>query len=239
MTQHKSFALADFKAAADPSGGFTALVSVFGNVDLGGDRMMPGAFTKSLDRWRASGDPIPVIWNHDWDNPLAHIGKIDPNQAEETVDGLLVKGTLDTDTPFAQQVHRLLTERRVKELSFGYQVIDSKAAKGGVNELLEVDLFEVGPTLKGMNPETELLAVKAMEDAKDIARHVSAKAGARHSRETLAMLQQMRDMLDQLIAAGSPADETPKSIEAEASGKASDVDEDIRTRIQLLKEQST
>jgi hypothetical protein len=30
-----------------------------------------------------------------------------------------------------------------------------------LNELLELDIIEVGPTLKGANPETELLTVKA------------------------------------------------------------------------------
>jgi hypothetical protein len=61
------------------------------------------------------------------------------------------------------------------------------------------------------------------------------KAGARHSKETLAALTRMRDELDALIASGS-TEEPPKSDEAEATGKASDPDEDIRNQIRLLKE---
>jgi HK97 family phage prohead protease len=224
----KAFEVASFKASDETRGEFEALVSVFGNVDHGGERVVKGAFAKTLNRWREHGDPIPVIWNHMWDNPEAHIGKVDAGEAAETDDGLLVKGTIDLDNPFAAQVYRLLKERRVKEFSFGYALKDSQR-KDGALELREIELFELGPTLKGMNPETELLAVKSLAAA-------TAKAGARHSKETLAALHRMRAELDQLIAAGEPADE-PKSTEAEAQGKASDLDADIRTQLQLTKEQ--
>ena len=54
--QHKSFTTATSTASA---GEFSALVAVFNNVDKGGDGIMPGAFTKTLAAWRASGDPVP------------------------------------------------------------------------------------------------------------------------------------------------------------------------------------
>lgn len=92
--RYGAFEIAAFKAGTgDRNGTFSALVSVFGNVDHGGDRVMPGAFTKSLARWEASGDPIPVIWNHAWDNPAAHIGKVNPSDAVETAEGLVVMGS--------------------------------------------------------------------------------------------------------------------------------------------------
>jgi hypothetical protein len=69
--RHKSFTTA---ANTGSAGEFEALVAVFGNVDKGGDRIMPGAFTKTLAAWRASEDPVPVIWSHDWNTPDAHIG---------------------------------------------------------------------------------------------------------------------------------------------------------------------
>jgi HK97 family phage prohead protease len=262
--QTRAFEVASFKAAGK-SGEFEALVSVFGNVDQRGDRVVKGAFAKSLAQWQEKGDPIPVIWNHMWEAPEAHIGKVLPADAVETDDGLLVKGSLDLDNPFAAQVYRLLAERRVKEFSFGYNLIDAER-KNGALELYELDLFEVGPTLRGMNPATELLAVKALAVATgddhvalladgtlvdddhrplyDKAPHAfvdltdETKAGARYSRETLARLRRMRDELDEMIATGEPpADETPKSDDAKALGTASDPDEDITTQIALLKGQ--
>jgi HK97 family phage prohead protease len=234
------FPVASFKALDESTGEFEAIFSVFDNVDLGGDRVRPGAFEKSLAKWREGGDPIPVYWNHQWDDPFANIGGIDPEDAKEVDEGLYGKGVLDMDNPFAAQVYRLLQKRRVKEFSFGYTVQDSVKAKDGALDLLDLDIIEVGPTLKGMNPETQLLAVKAYDatvgDTKAWADAVAAKAGARLSKATLSTLKQAYDLLGTLIADGSPSDEP--SPEAEATGKASDADEysDIHTRINLLKE---
>jgi HK97 family phage prohead protease len=157
---HKSFPY-EFKKL-DDSGTFEATVAVFGNVDKGGDRIMPGAFEKSLAQWEASGDPIPVIFNHDWGTPDAHIGVVE--KAIETEQGLLVKGRLDVeDNPVAKQVHRLMMRRSLREFSFGYSVPKGgeKRAKDGAMDLTQIELAEVGPTLKGMNPATELHNVKS------------------------------------------------------------------------------
>lgn len=147
-----------------------ALVSIFGNIDLGGDRIIAGAFTNSLQRWKASGDPLPFIWSHEWDNPEAHIGFI--QQAEERPEGLWVKAQLDIDRPFAEQVFHLLKNRRITQFSFGYTVTDARNVKDqdgtSVRELLEVDIFEAGPTLLGMNPATQLLqAASALKSELD------------------------------------------------------------------------
>jgi HK97 family phage prohead protease len=153
---------AEVKAGSDlQPGEFTAVVSVFGNVDLGGDRIVKGAFAQSLAAMKASGDVLPIVWSHDWDNPHAHIGYADPADIVETDEGLQLKGRLDVDRPFAEQVAHLLKTRRVKEFSFGYFVRQSDTVDdpeyGKVRELTDIDIFEAGPTLKGMNPDTRLL----------------------------------------------------------------------------------
>lgn len=164
MRSTKSFPIT-VKAADDSAGTgeFTALVSVFGNVDQVGDVVMPGAFTKTLARWAESGDSIPVIWSHDHLDPFSHVGAV--TEAVETADGLQITATLDrAGNPKAEQVYRLLKGRRVREFSFAYDVRDSRPSERDgrkVLELLELDVFEVGPTLIGANRETELLAVKA------------------------------------------------------------------------------
>jgi HK97 family phage prohead protease len=149
------------------------IVSVFENVDLGKDRVKTGAFSDSLERWASTGDPIPVIWSHDWDNPFAHIGFVleakeleagDPALPEEISElgGLYTRYKVD-DAPFADQVLRLLASRRVREASFAYDVIREKRNNDGTTDLLELDVIEVGPTLKGMNPMTQLLSAKSRE----------------------------------------------------------------------------
>lgn len=166
-TKHGIYEVAEFKALDGATGQFEAIVSVFGNVDAIGDRVVEGAFEGSLAEWRKAGDPIPIIWSHNWGDPYAHIGAADPEQVEELKGrGLRVAGKLDLDNPVAAQVFRLLKARRVKEFSFGYEVRREMRAKDGANELLELGIIEVGPTLKGMNPSTELLEVKSqLEEA--------------------------------------------------------------------------
>lgn len=170
--RHKT-ASVEIKAAPDGEAGeFEALVAVFGNVDSHGDRVERGAFRKSLRKWRASGDPIPVVLSHKWDDPYAHIGVADPADVEETADGLLVKGRLDIgENDVAAQVHRLMLRRSLKEFSFGYTVPkggETHDSDEGVWNLSEINLIEVGPTLKGANPETELRAVKsALEETRE------------------------------------------------------------------------
>jgi hypothetical protein len=169
-----SFPVVEFKAGRDAAGKrmFTALVAVYGNVDLHGDRIRPGAFDKSLAAWRDSRDPIPVIWSHNWADPQAYVGEIRPENAKSTERGLEVTGTLDDD-PFAAKVHQLLVSRRVTQWSFAYDVLAEKSADDGVNDLVELGLIETGPTLKGANPMTDTVGVKAEGDTVTIPRDVA------------------------------------------------------------------
>jgi HK97 family phage prohead protease len=175
-TLRKIYDIAYFKALPDQgnqTGRFEALVSVFGNVDYQGDRVMSGAFDATLKTWRASGDPIPVVFSHDWGDPFAFVGTADPNDCEEIAPGqkagqpkggLLVRGKIFVNQPYAAQVHFLLKERLIKQWSFAYDVIDESTAEDKANNLNVLDLLEVGPCLSGANPLTDTLNIKARLD---------------------------------------------------------------------------
>ncbi|MEU4221023.1 HK97 family phage prohead protease [Actinoplanes sp. NPDC026623] len=158
---------------APDDGVFEAVVSVFNNKDLGGDIVRPGAFRKSLDRWAKSGSPIPVYWSHRTDDPSMNIGAVlearelkggsmpIPDWANDWIKrngGLYVKARLD-DFGQAAQVRHLMRNRRVQQFSFSYDVVREQRTGEG-NELLELDLHEVGPTPLAMNPMTELISAK-------------------------------------------------------------------------------
>lgn len=198
----KSAPIHGFKALDESAGTFEALVSIFGNVDLGGDRCVKGCFTDTLKDWKAKGVPIPVIFSHQWDNIDAHIGQV--NEAEETDEGLKVKAALDMEDPFAAKVFKLMQRGTLKEFSFAYDTVEEKL-QNGANELLKVNLIEVGPTLKGMNPETELLAVKAL----------GLKAGARNNTKDAERIQTAHDLMNELGA------ECPETKSGGASGRKS------------------
>lgn len=198
----KAAAMTGFKALDAGAGTFEALVSVFGNVDLAGDRVVKGAFADTLKAWEAKSAKIPVIFSHQWDNIDAHIGQVD--EAKETDQGLQVKAQLDMEDPFAAKVFKLMQRGTLKEFSFAYDVVDQKL-QNGANELLKLDLIEVGPTLKGMNPDTELLAVKAL----------GLKAGARNSTKDAERIQSAHDLMIELGA------ECPETKSGGAAGRKS------------------
>ena len=203
-------------------GQFEAIVSVFGNKDSVGDVVVKGAFANDLKRWEESGDPIPVVWAHKWEDPFAHVGYA--LEAKETDEGLYIKGQLDIDgdNPTALQVYRLLKGRRVKQFSFAYDVleggyVDKKGADGqpeGFYELRELKTYEVGPCLVGANQETELLAAKALQLE---AATAGAKAGRVLSAKNLEGLKTARAAIDAVIAAQEGDDEEGKATTAETA----------------------
>lgn len=150
-------------------GVFEAVVAAY-NVDSVGDRIIPGAFGKTLADWKASGNPIPVIWSHKSDDPDYHIGHV--LDAEERKEGLWIKAQIDIDDPRskAAQVYRLLKGRRVTQMSFAYDEVDArpveKSESGATKELHELKVHEVGPCLIGTNRETALLGVKHDEQVR-------------------------------------------------------------------------
>jgi HK97 family phage prohead protease len=161
-----------FKTVNRKDGIFEAWVSIFGNVDLQGERVLPGYFIKSLGIWVQSQDPIPAIYSHQWENPFAHIGFADPEAVVEDDLGLHVKqAKVDIEKEFAGQVFDLMDARRIREFSFAHDVQDEQRASDGAMDLIEGDLIEFGPTLKGANPDTILAGTKAARDAlsRDIA----------------------------------------------------------------------
>lgn len=144
-------------------GEFVAIASVFDNIDSYGEVMRKGAFAESISEHAASGDPFPIIWQHDWSDPFSHIGVV--KSIEETDEGLVYRGLLDIeDNPTAAQVYKLMRGRRITQQSFGFDVLDAGLTTvdgKDAYEITRVKLFEVGPCLVGVNQDTQLLGIKA------------------------------------------------------------------------------
>jgi uncharacterized protein len=171
------------------TGTFEALVSVFGTKDSYGEVVMPGAFTRTLSEWETRGDPIPVYWSHRLDDPDFNIGEV--LQAKETDEGLWVKAQLDMENPKAVATHNLLRSRRVTQFSFSFAVPPGGAKQGeDAIELNDLDLYEVGPTPIGANPDTQLIGVKAgrVLSAKNVETITDARTALKAADSALAAL---------------------------------------------------
>lgn len=217
--EHKSFAVSELQAVtdADEPGTFEAIVSVFGNVDQGGDIVEKGAFTKSL---KERGLP-PIVWSHEWRTPPIGVTL----KAEERDEGLYLKGRLfvgeGEDSPVARAVYTAMRSEdgngkaALREFSFGYQAVDydiEKSGDGQVRRLKEVDIFEAGPTLLGMNPETRLLGVKSLERA--VAAEIAVKAGRVLSKTNETKLVEAHTAIGEVLAQVAETDEDTKNLKA-------------------------
>lgn len=176
------------------AGVFEALVSVFGNKDSYGEIVMPGAFSKTLAAWEERGDPIPVYWSHRMDDPDFNIGHV--LEAKETDDGLYVKAQLDLTNPKAKTTHNLLRTRRVTQFSFAFSIApggSKESESGDATELTELNLYEVGPTPIGANPDTELISAKAgrVLSAKNIDKINAARDAMKAAESALTELLQL------------------------------------------------
>lgn len=198
QTKDMSFAV---KAAGESDGlsegQIVAYASVFDNVDSYGDRMVKGAFANTLVEWKESGRTIPLLFGHNMTDPMMNIGAV--LNAEEDDRGLKITAQFDLDQQVSAQVYRLVKSRRLSELSFAFDVVNSKDAEG-VRELTEVKLYECSIVPIGANPETEIIAVKTTADVLRSAA-VDLKAGRTISSANETKLRDSIDMLETAVAA--------------------------------------
>ncbi|QTV79479.1 HK97 family phage prohead protease [Microbacterium sp. NIBRBAC000506063] len=221
-------------------GTFEAIVSVFGNVDSYGDRVMKGAFEKTLEEWTASGNPIPVYYSHRMDDPDYNIGLVldakelapgDKQLPEPLMElgGLWVRGQIDQheEARKARQAYRLMKGRRLTQFSFAYDIVDYAVVKASADdeyvwELRELKLYEVGPTPIGANQETELLSVKsAAHHADRLA--AGLKAGRVISAKNESELRTAYESIGRVLDALEP-DEDSKASERAPAKTADDPD---------------
>lgn len=154
--QRKQFAFKAEKVNED--GTFKGYGSVFGNVDSYREIVAPGAFAKSLEEIKASGAPLPALWQHNPDQPIGGYDTL-----AEDDHGLLVEGFLmSKEIPLAAEAHALLKRRVVRGMSIGYYVrADSYDEKTGIRTLTELDLREISIVTFPANALASVDEVKA------------------------------------------------------------------------------
>jgi HK97 family phage prohead protease len=136
------------------AGAFTGLASTYFGVDLGGDMILPGAFTKTLAEKRGQ---VPLLMGHDTRSPIGLATLTDSPQ------GLVVKGELVLEADGAKSAYALLKKGVIKGLSIGYDTVKS-VMDGGVRKLSELKLWEISLTAFPMNPDAVITSVKSEAD---------------------------------------------------------------------------
>ena len=195
----------------DKAGQIEGHGSVFGNVDLGGDVVMPGAFDRSLSDHRKSGSMPSMFWMHD---PSQVAGAW--TDIREDSKGLYVKGQL-ANTQLGNEMQTLLKMKAVRGLSIGYRTVDAGFSKTGERLLKEVDLWEVSLVSLALNPLAQVEAVKsrlsssgeyvptlrefeaALRDvglSRKVAKHITTKVFSAQSTSEMLDGTSLRDVAD-------------------------------------------
>lgn len=147
--------------SVDESGSFSGYLSVFGNVDGGGDIVAPGAFTETLAAWKLKGALPPILWQHRSGEPIGPF-----TEMKEDGYGLFVKGQLlVNDIARAKEAYALLKAKAITGMSIGYITRDDSYDRlTGITTLKQVDLWEGSLVTFPMNSLAGVNAVKSAID---------------------------------------------------------------------------
>lgn len=168
--QIKSVPLRGVKAGPDDGlkeGEFIVYPSTFTKTpDSYGDIVAPGAFLDDLAEWKESGNVIPGLFGHRLDDPDFYVASATDYGEDEH--GWWVKGEFDLESPRGPQVYRLVKGRRLNQLSFAFDVLDSGPVEledgTKANELRKLKVYEFSFVPIGANQDTSVVAVKALSD---------------------------------------------------------------------------
>lgn len=164
----------EVKFAADDvdakTGEFSGYGSVFGNVDLGGDVVVKGAFKSTLRAWKSENRYPPMLLQHGgWgmsDTDGIPVGKW--TKMTEDDHGLYVEGRLiNLDTDLGKRVYGAMKEGVLDGMSIGYKVkkytLGTKP-KEPRRKIEELDLVELSVVTMPMNTAARVEAVKSLSD---------------------------------------------------------------------------
>ena len=212
---YKSFELKADEGTGEISGYFATYDRI---PDSYGDVIAEGAFTDTIKAREESGHPFPLCWNHDPDQIIGRVEKI-----EDTEKGPLMTASF-FDTPLAQEKREIVKSGVVYQFSFAYNILDQGPVtlEDGVkaNELRKVDMFEVSivpvpanqnAVMTDVKSEVKTVTVKVIPELDEKAiDELLEKAGRRNSkkdadaiREAITLLQ---GVLGELEEAEEPED---------------------------------
>ena len=136
----------------DEAGYIAGIAAGYGNIDHGGDMIMPGALTKAI----AGRSTVPMLLYHDHKRPVGSWAKFD-----ERSDGLHVEGKIAVKSEGGREAHALVESGALAGLSIGYKTLRHRI-EGKVRQLHELALHEVSLVPVGMNERAVVTQIKSI-----------------------------------------------------------------------------
>jgi HK97 family phage prohead protease len=147
------FAPVDLKSV-EADGTFAGYASLFGEIDLGNDLVMPGAFRESLAARGSQG--VKLLFQHDPNEPIGVWLDL-----HEDARGLFARGRLMPEVTRAREVLSLMRAGALEGLSIGFRTVQGRTdPASGVRRLDKIDLWEISVVTFPMLPEARVSTVK-------------------------------------------------------------------------------
>ena len=141
--------------AVDEAGNFEGYASVFNNVDLGDDVILPGAFVRVKT---TRNGRLKLALFHDL---TKLVGSAEYSEDDH---GLLVKGRINLKVSYARDAYELMKDGTLDSMSIGFNTLEEGYEKRDgrqVRVIKQAELWEASIVPFGMNPEAEVLSVKS------------------------------------------------------------------------------
>ncbi|MGV1013486.1 MAG: HK97 family phage prohead protease [Methyloceanibacter sp.] len=177
------FAPCDLKSV-EADGTFSGYASIFGEVDLGQDLVMPGAFRDSLRLRGVQG--VKLLFQHDPNEPIGIWLDL-----HEDTRGLFARGRLMPEVTRAREVLSLMRAGALDGLSIGFRTVQGRTdPASGVRRLDKIDLWEISVVTFPMLPEARVEAVKRRKAQAPLLSHQAKRSLASKFRRAARILHQ-------------------------------------------------
>lgn len=197
---------------ADETGKIAGFFSTYEKTpDSYGDIIEPGAFTKTIEKRKASGHPFPLCWNHDFSSVIGVVDTVEEKEIGPYIEASFL------DTALAQDVRKMVQSGAVYQFSFAYDVLSwreptAEEKKMGVqNVLQEVEVFEVSVVTVPANQNAVVTDIKGAIEAE-------IKAGRRNNKSDEETIKQIISLAQSLLTVKE--DDKPEEEEAEEEAKS-------------------
>lgn len=159
MKDNFYFQIKSFNEVEGEQGVFEAYANVKWVKDKASDVTIDGAFTKSINKAKASGRMPKMLLQHDFKQVVGVWLEM-----EEDAKGLRVKGQLALNTQLGRETYELLKMGALDSLSIGYLTIkESYDHATGTNYLEEIDVREISIVTFPCNEDSLVDEVKSEE----------------------------------------------------------------------------
>lgn len=182
-----------FESKINEAGSVAGFFSTYDKTpDSYGDIIEPGAFTKTIEKRKATGHPFPLCLNHDFDKVIGRVDTIEDQENGPFYEASFYK------TDLAQDVREWTkNDGPIYQNSFAYDVLKRRdptpeeKALGVKNVLQEVELYEISIVTVPANQNAVITSVKSVEP--------ETKQGKRNSRKDADVINQIIELAQSLL----------------------------------------